>query len=81
MAVVERLACAFAERDAELFLVGGIVRDHLLGRSLPADLDLTASAPPEVTQRLGLEAGAVSSYLVGERFGTVGFIFGETEED
>lgn len=81
MAVVERLARAFAEHDAELFLVGGIVRDHLLGRALPADLDLTTSAPTEVTQRLGLEAGAVSSYLVGERFGTVGFIFGETDDD
>lgn len=75
MAVVEHLAAAFAAQDAELFLVGGIVRDRLLGRSLPADLDLTTSVAPDVIQRLGEQAGATSSYLVGERFGTVGFIF------
>jgi poly(A) polymerase len=81
MSVTDRLARAFAEHDEELYLVGGIVRDHLLGRTLPADLDLTTSASTEVTLRLGIKAGAASSYLVGERFGTVGFIFGETNED
>lgn len=75
MAVVEQLAVAFAADSAELFLVGGIVRDQLLGRSLPADLDLTTSVAPPVIQRLGEQAGAASSYLIGERFGTVGFIF------
>ena len=76
MAVVAALAAAFARHGEELSLVGGIVRDCLLGRPLPADLDLTTSASTEVTRRAGHEAGATSAYLVGERFGTVGFIFG-----
>ncbi|MGI8644359.1 MAG: CCA tRNA nucleotidyltransferase, partial [Thermomicrobiales bacterium] len=80
MAVVERLSAAFAAEAAELFLVGGIVRDQLLGRSLPADLDLTTSVAPEVTRRLGEAAGAASSYLAGERFGTVGFIFEPSDD-
>ena len=80
MVVVERLARAFEAEGAELFLVGGIVRDQLLGRSLPADLDLTTSVAPDVTQRLGEAAGAASSYLVGERFGTVGLIFEDDAE-
>ncbi|MDQ3512718.1 MAG: CCA tRNA nucleotidyltransferase, partial [Chloroflexota bacterium] len=75
MAIVAALAAAFARRGEELSLVGGIVRDALLGRPLPADLDLTTSASTEVTRQAGHEAGATSAYLVGERFGTVGFIF------
>ncbi len=78
--VVERLSAAFAAADAELFLVGGIVRDQLLGRSLPADLDLTTSVAPAAIHHLGEQAGAASSYLIGERFGTVGFIFEPSDD-
>ncbi len=73
--VVARLAAAFSAGGAELYLVGGIVRDVLLGRSLPADLDFASSATPADTRALGTEAGALSVYDVGEQFGTVGFIF------
>ena len=75
--VTARLARAFASAERELYLVGGIVRDVLLERPLPNDLDFATSARPEETQRLGKAAGAAADYLVGERFGTVGFVFGD----
>ena len=75
-----RLAAAFAAADRELFFVGGIVRDILLERPVPHDLDFATSAIPEETRRLGAAAGATATYLVGERFGTVGLIFGEEPE-
>jgi len=73
--VIGRLADAFAAGGQELFIVGGIVRDLLLARPLPHDLDFATSAMPETTHSLGLAAGAISAYLVGERFGTVGLVF------
>ncbi|MGH2560994.1 MAG: CCA tRNA nucleotidyltransferase [Thermomicrobiales bacterium] len=75
-AVVHDLAHAFAKGGAELYLVGGIVRDVLMGRELPHDLDFATNALPERTQEMGRAAGADAVYLVGERFGTVGLIFG-----
>jgi poly(A) polymerase len=77
-AVTDRLGHAFASGGAALYLVGGIVRDMLLGRDLPTDLDFATDATPERTQELGRLAGAKDVYLAGERFGTVGFVF-ETE--
>ena len=82
-ACVERLAKAYADADEELFLVGGVIRDALLGRIAAGhafDLDFATSSLPEVTQRLGRAAGASSVYLIGERFGTVGLIFTGPEE-
>jgi poly(A) polymerase len=73
--VVARLGRAFAEAGQELVLVGGIVRDALLGRELPSDLDFATSAVPEQTQAIGEAAGASSVYLVGAKFGTVGLVF------
>ena len=49
--VVEPLGRLFAEEGEEISLVGGPVRDMMLGR-LQSDLDLTTSARPEVTERL-----------------------------
>jgi poly(A) polymerase len=74
--VTRSLASAFGGADEELNLVGGIVRDALLGRSMFADLDYATSAPPPRTRELLESAGAASIYLVGERFGTIGAIFG-----
>ena len=73
--VVDRLGRAFREGGEELALVGGIVRDMLLGGAPPGDLDFATSALPERTRALGLAAGAASVYDVGERFGTIGFVF------
>ncbi|MEJ5945789.1 CCA tRNA nucleotidyltransferase [Pseudokineococcus basanitobsidens] len=64
----------FARAGHELALVGGPVRDAVLGRlSGPADvdLDLTTSARPAETERL-LRAWGDASWDVGAAFGTVG---------
>jgi poly(A) polymerase len=73
------LAQVFADAGHELFLVGGIVRDALLRVDVPADLDFATSAPTPVTQSLLEQAGAASTYAIGERFGTIGAVFGESE--
>jgi poly(A) polymerase len=55
------------------YLVGGIVRDLLVGRDLDGavDIDLTTDALPEVTKRL-LAGWADAVWTQGERFGTIG---------
>lgn len=45
---------------------------------MPADLDFATSAPPPASKQLLEECGASSVYLIGERFGTVGAVFGDT---
>jgi poly(A) polymerase len=62
----------FAEAGHELYLVGGVVRDLVLGRLAPdADFDFATSAAPHETTRV-LLGWADRRYLVGARFGTVG---------
>ena len=72
--IVTRLARAFAARGQELWLVGGIVRDVLLGRGR-YDLDCATSAAPDVTREIGLIAEPDSVYDVGAAYGTIGFVF------
>lgn len=71
---VERLARAFSEAGRELYLVGGCVRDQLLGRPLH-DLDLTTDAPPDEIKRVAQRARPDALYDVGAKFGTIGLIF------
>lgn len=73
--LTRQLADVFAANDEELYLVGGVVRDLMLGSDVSPDLDFATSAQPGVTQSLLNQAGAESVYLIGERFGTVGAIF------
>jgi poly(A) polymerase len=68
--IAKELGTRFAEAGHELYLVGGMVRDMLLGRETP-DLDFATSAHPHETTRL-LGRWADRRYLVGARFGTVG---------
>ena len=72
--VATRLTRAFEEAGQELYLVGGIVRDLLLGRER-ADLDFTTSAVPARTKEIGAAAHPDSIFTVGEEYGTVGFVF------
>ena len=67
---IERLARAFAAASRELYLVGGPVRDALLGRR-HGDLDFSTDAPPEETHEI-VRPLATAMWLQGQRFGTIG---------
>ncbi|MCB0894815.1 MAG: CCA tRNA nucleotidyltransferase [Nocardioides sp.] len=68
--VIDDLGGRFAEAGHELSLVGGPVRDAMLGRQ-HNDLDLTTSARPEETERL-LAGWADAIWDMGRAFGTIG---------
>ena len=73
-AVVAELApvtAAFAAAGRRLYIVGGTVRDLLLGRDVGAlDFDFTTDARPDETK--SILAGIVDSvWTQGERFGTI----------
>lgn len=72
--VVTRLGRIFAAHGKQLYLVGGPVRDELLGRRTQ-DIDLTTDAHPREIKRLIALARPDATFDVGERFGTVGAIF------
>jgi len=66
------LTARFAEAGHELALVGGPVRDIMLGRpGVSHDLDLTTDARPERIEQL-VRGWADHVWDVGMRFGTVG---------
>jgi poly(A) polymerase len=71
LATVRPLAERFAAADHRVYLVGGVVRDLLLGRELSGDIDLTTDARPEETRRL-VDGWADAVWTQGERFGTIG---------
>lgn len=66
---VSTLANAFGDAGHEFALVGGPVRDALLGRPV-TDLDFTTSARPEDTKAI-LEGIASQTWEVGRAFGTI----------
>lgn len=70
---VAPLGKRFNAAGFRLYLVGGIVRDLLLGRPIDAstDLDFTTDASPADTRSL-LDGLAQSLWTQGERFGTIG---------
>jgi poly(A) polymerase len=78
--VVETLAAAFAAAGHELYLVGGMVRDILLGLATPTDLDLATSATPEQTKAIAATLDQQGTYDVGERFGTIGVVFADVSQ-
>ncbi|MFT4085296.1 MAG: CCA tRNA nucleotidyltransferase [Nocardioides sp.] len=78
--VIEPLAELFAAEGHELALVGGPVRDAMLGRA-QHDLDFTTSARPEATERIlkrwvGSERRG-ATWDMGRAFGTIGCRKGE----
>ena len=69
---LRRVGGRFADAGWEIALVGGPVRDALVGRlSFETDLDFTTNAQPEQIVEL-LEGWAEAVWDVGIRFGTVG---------
>ncbi|HLR99294.1 MAG TPA: CCA tRNA nucleotidyltransferase [Mycolicibacillus parakoreensis] len=69
-ALLRELGARFAAAGQELYLVGGSVRDALLGRLSP-DLDFTTDARPEQIQA-AVRGWADALWDTGIEFGTVG---------
>ena len=69
------LAKKFAEAGFTLALVGGPVRDAILGR-LGNDLDFTTNAKPDETKSI-IKKGADSIWETGREFGTIAAQFGD----
>jgi poly(A) polymerase len=65
------LAERFAAAGHRLYLVGGTVRDLVLGREIDGDYDCTTDARPDEVKRL-LHGWTDALWTQGERFGTIG---------
>ena len=65
----------FRKNGEELYLVGGYVRDRLLGRET-ADYDYSTGARPEVTKSI-LESGGYRAIPIGIEFGTVAAVIND----
>jgi len=67
------LADAFAAAGHRLYLVGGVVRDLLLGVDQPVDHDFTTDATPDQIEAvLRSFPGVEAMWTQGKRFGTIG---------
>ncbi len=75
--VLAELGARFERAGHELALVGGPVRDALLGRRVN-DLDLTTSARPDDVETL-VRGWADAVWDVGREFGTIGIRKGEDQ--
>jgi poly(A) polymerase len=71
ISLLTEIGSAFAEAGHELYLVGGSVRDALLGRLSSPDLDFATDARPEQVQQI-VRQWADSVWDTGIAFGTVG---------
>ncbi len=71
---VMQLARRFDEAGLRLYLVGGSVRDAMLGRIDPGtDLDYTTDARPDQIEEI-VGAWADSVFTIGAQFGTIGAV-------
>ena len=68
--VADELGARFAAAGHQLYLVGGSVRDALLGR-LQSDLDFTTDAHPDAILAV-VEGWAEATWETGRTFGTIG---------
>jgi len=68
--VVQTLATAFADAGFDLAVVGGPVRDALLGRRTH-DLDFTTNARPDEILRI-VKPISTTQWDIGREFGTIG---------
>lgn len=73
-----RILFSFQHAQKSLFLVGGCVRDMLLKKAIH-DIDMTTDARPEEIKRLLNQAGADALYAIGEKYGTIGALFGSVQ--
>ncbi len=68
-AYVQAVLKALHDAGHEAYIVGGCVRDSLLG-AVPKDWDVTTSAHPEQTEQAALAAG-LKTFRTGIRHGTI----------
>ena len=68
---MENIIKAVEQVISPIYLVGGCLRDSLLGQ-LPHDYDFATPYSPETIEKAIKVAGR-KPYLVGKRFGTIGF--------
>lgn len=73
-AAIERLAKAFKDGGYDFYLVGGALRDQLLGRE-HTEWDAATDALPEQIIRLLKENGGKRIGTIGQRFGTITALF------
>ena len=73
--LLDRLGALFEAAGFELSLVGGPVRDAILGRVAP-DLDFTSSANPDQILKL-LKPISSATWDIGREFGTIAAQIGE----
>ena len=80
LAEVQPLAERFVTAGHRIYLVGGVVRDQLLGRPIAdtTDLDLTTDAGPDAIKR-AVAGLADAVWSQGERFGTIGCRIGSRD--
>lgn len=71
---LNKIADDFNKAGYEIYEVGGMVRDSILGRP-SNDIDLCTDAVPEETIRLLKPFGSV--YTIGRKFGTVGVLLAD----
>lgn len=68
--VIRQLALAFHAADKEFYLVGGTVRDALLGRD-SHDIDCCTNALPDEIKRIAATTEPLHIVPIGEKFGTI----------
>lgn len=72
LAELADVSALFRSADKRLYLVGGSVRDLLLGQTADSiDFDATTNARPEETKKI-LGSWADALWTQGEKFGTIG---------
>ena len=70
------LAGEFTNAGKSLYLVGGIVRDTLLGRvRAELDIDFTTNAEPDEIESIVRRSSPTALWTQGKRFGTIGATF------
>ena len=77
--MINRLGELFTAAGHQLFLVGGSVRDAMLGQ-LGHDLDFTTDARPDAVEEL-LRRASSAVWTIGKEFGTIGARLGGGERN
>ena len=68
---------AFKKNGKKLYVVGGAIRDAILGKS-PKDFDLATDAKPEEVEKIAKDNG-ISSKPIGKAFGVVSLFINKVE--